>query len=449
MPRLLRMPEVAANAVEAVLQEWKVEENAAFSSADVLATVETEKAVVDVEADAEGVLLKTLVPNGAQVEVGAPIALLADASEQVGDLDAVMQGLGVTANGAVVTPERREVPDLSGAEDGVPQPDEAPASVPAEVPAVSAVSAATRGGERTGERIFVSPLARRIAQERGLALGSIAGSGPRGRILRRDVDAASAGGIQGTVQPGVAAGESAPAATPSRATTSSEGQGFTDVPHSRMRRAIATRLSESKQTVPHFYVRATVQVDELLAVRAQLNDAGDLRVSVTDLLVKAVARAHVLVPAMNVVWTEGAVRAFSSVDVSLAVATDRGLVTPVLRGVQTMPVSAVVATARDLVARAKSGELRQDELEGGSVAVTNLGMFGTEEFAAIINPPQSAILAVGAARQEPVVRDGRLEVGTVMHLTLSVDHRPIDGVVAAQWMQALVGLLEHPVRILV
>ncbi len=424
MPRLLRMPEVAANAVEAVLQEWKVAENAAFASSDVLATVETEKAVVDVEADAGGVLLKTLVPNGASVQVGAPIALLADPSEHVDDVDAAMERLGVAATDAVVAPERREVADRSGAEDGAPQPDEVPAATPV---------AGERTGERTGERIFVSPLARRIAQERGLALTSIAGSGPRGRILRRDVDAASSPDAR---------------VVASRAGAVSPAPGFTDVPHSRMRRAIAARLSESKQSVPHFYLRATVQVDELLAVRAQLNDAGDLRVSLTDLLVKAVGRAHVLVPAMNVVWTEDAVRSFSSVDVALAVATDRGLVTPVLRGVEAMPVSAVAATARDLSARARAGELRQDELEGGTVAVTNLGMFGTEEFAAIINPPQSAILAVGATRQEPVVREGRLAVGTVMRLTLSVDHRPVDGVVAAQWMQALVGLLEHPVRIL-
>jgi pyruvate dehydrogenase E2 component (dihydrolipoamide acetyltransferase) len=436
MPRLLRMPEVAANAVEAVLQEWKVEENTPFSAADVLATVETEKAVVDVEADAEGVLLKTLVPNGAQVEIGAPIALIADAAEQVDDLDTVMERLGVTANGAVVTPQRREVPDLSGAEDGVPQPVETPAAVQPE----TSVSAASDDEVPAG-RIFVSPLARRIAQERGLALGAIAGTGPRGRILRRDVEAASAASAAATAR---AAAPTAPAG----ARADRPLMAYTDVPHSRMRRAIASRLGYSKQTVPHFYLRATVQVDELLAVRAQLNEAGEFRVSLTDLLVKAVARAHVLVPAMNVIWTDDAVRSFSSVDISLAVATERGLVTPVLRGVERMPVSVVAATARELVVRAKSGQLRQEELEGGTVSVTNLGMFGTEEFAAIINPPQAAILAVGATRQEPVVREGQLAVGTVMHLTLSVDHRPVDGVVAAEWMQALVALLEHPVRIL-
>jgi pyruvate dehydrogenase E2 component (dihydrolipoamide acetyltransferase) len=439
MPWLLRMPEVAANAVEAVLQEWQVEENATFSEADTLATVETEKAVVDVEAESDGVLLRTLVPNGAQVAVGAPIALLGDAGDSAdGDLDAVMARLGVTANGAVVTPERREVPDLSGAEDGVDgtPAEEAEARTDPPVPV----------GGANGGRVFASPLARRLARDAGLDLAVLSGTGPRGRILRRDVEAVSSS-AEAAVRP-VAEQAASPAVPRPAVPQAAPVAGSTDVPHSRMRRAIATRLTQSKHTVPHFYLRATIRVDELLRVRAQLNDSAPVRISLNDLVVKAAARAHALVPAMNVIWTEDAVRSFSSVDIALAVATDGGLLTPVVRGVDGMSVSTLARTTRDLADRAKAGRLRQEELEGGSMSVTNLGKFGTEEFAAIINPPQSAILAVGAVRQEPVVEDGGLAVGAVMRVTLSVDHRPVDGVVAAEWMRVFVSLMEQPVQIL-
>jgi pyruvate dehydrogenase E2 component (dihydrolipoamide acetyltransferase) len=215
-----------------------------------------------------------------------------------------------------------------------------------------------------------------------------------------------------------------------------------------MRRAVAARLTESKATAPHFYLRGSARVDALLRLRADLNDGAAQKVSVNDLLVKAVAKAHQAVPEMNVVWTGEAIRSFTSVDVAVAVATDNGLVTPVVRGVDGLPVSALASVTRDFAARAREGRLQQAELEGGSITVSNLGMYGVEEFAAIINPPQAAILAVGAARQEPVVTDGRLEAATVLRMTLSVDHRPVDGAIAARWMAALVDLLERPVRIL-
>jgi pyruvate dehydrogenase E2 component (dihydrolipoamide acetyltransferase) len=214
-----------------------------------------------------------------------------------------------------------------------------------------------------------------------------------------------------------------------------------------MRAAIASRLTESKQTVPHFYLRGTAHAGRLLKLRRRLNE-GPARISVNDLVVKAAARAHVLVPAMNVIWTPDAVRSFSSVDVSVAIATERGLVTPVLRSAERLSVSSVATAVRDFAERAKTGRLRQDELEGGAFSVTNLGMFGTEDFGAIINPPQSAILAVGAVREEPIARNGRLKAGTVMRVTLSVDHRPIDGTVAAEWMRAFLSLIEDPVQIL-
>jgi pyruvate dehydrogenase E2 component (dihydrolipoamide acetyltransferase) len=215
-----------------------------------------------------------------------------------------------------------------------------------------------------------------------------------------------------------------------------------------MRAAIAARLTESKRVTPHFYLRGTANAGRLLDLRRELND-GPGKVSVNDLVLGAAARAHVLVPAMNVIWTPDAVRTFSTVDVSVAIATPRGLVTPVLRSAEQLTISTVAATVRDFAERAETGRLRQDELEGGTFTVTNLGMYGTEEFAAIINPPQSAILAVGAVHDEPVVRDGELRAGSVMRVTLSVDHRPIDGTTAAEWMRAFLSLIEHPARILI
>jgi pyruvate dehydrogenase E2 component (dihydrolipoamide acetyltransferase) len=461
MASLLRMPEVAANAVEAVLQEWLVEENASFSAAAALATIETDKAVVDIESETDGVLLKRLVPNGTKVEVGAPIALIGEPAEQVGDLDEAMSRLGVTASGAEVSPDRDPGVQLSGGEDGVPQPEE-PAAVtdkPSTVPEANGGTPAddTADGSPAvprGTRIFSSPLARRLAGEAGLDVATLQGTGPRGRILRRDVEAALAATPAPTASPTETPTGPTPSALPPPAAATALQQGaatdagFTDVPHTRMRRAIAARLGLSKQTVPHFYVRATLDVDELLRLRARLNDGSPVKISVNDLVVKAAAAAHLLVPEMNAVWTEDAVRRYERVDIAVAVATDGGLLTPVVRGVDTLTVSALAARTRDVAERAKSGRLRQDELEGGTLSVTNLGMVGTEEFAAIINPPQAAILAVGAARQEPVVRDGALAVGTVMRVTLSVDHRPVDGVVAARWMQAFTDLVQNPVRIL-
>jgi len=402
MARLLRMPEVAANSVEAVLSAWPVPENTPFRSKDAIATIETEKAVLDVPADADGVILKTLVPAGAVVEVGAPIALLGEPGERVDDLSALLVNLGVSS--------------------------EATVSTSADVPG------------RREPRILSSPLARRLANEAGLAMADIIGTGPGGRIVRRDIEQAAlanSGNPSATTSATTSQDNSAPAAT------------YDAVAHTRMRRAIATRLTQSTRDAPHFFLRGTARVDKLLKLRARLNDSGTVSVTVNDLVVTAAARAHVLVPAMNVIWTPDAVRLFSGVDISVAVATDGGLVTPVLRRVDQMTLSTVAEATRDLVGRARSGRLQQEDLEGGTLTVTNLGMFGTESFAAIINPPQSAILAVGAALEKPVATKGRLKVGTVMRFTLSVDHRPIDGATAAQWMAAFTSLLEEPVRILV
>jgi pyruvate dehydrogenase E2 component (dihydrolipoamide acetyltransferase) len=272
-----------------------------------------------------------------------------------------------------------------------------------------------------GGRIFASPLARRLATEAGLALEELVGTGPNGRIRRRDVEAAAAG-----LGPSPTTGE----AEHGQAAPSSE------------------RVATTSGTAPHLCLRETVRVDDLLAVRAQLNELASSKVSVNDLLIKAASQAHVRTPAMNVIRTPGALRSFSGVDVSVSVATDHGLVAPVLRGVEQMPVSRVSSTVADLVERARCGRLHEGELEGGTLTVSNLGMFGVEEFAAITDPPRSAILAVGAARQAPVVHDGALIVGTTMRVALAVDHRAIDGVVAAEWMHSFKSLLERPLSIL-
>ena len=229
----------------------------------------------------------------------------------------------------------------------------------------------------------------------------------------------------------------------------SQPAASTAVPHSRVRRAIASRMTESKQTVPHFYVTGSARADKLVQLRAELNDGpGAARISVNDLVIKAVARAHQLVPAMNVIWTPDALLCYEGVDVGVAIASERGLVTPVLRSVERAAVSAIAAATRDLADRAAAGRLQQRELEGGTTCVSNLGMYGVEQFSAIINPPQSSILAVGAVHDAPVVEQGELRVGSVLRVTLSADHRAVDGTTAAEWMRAFVALIEHPVQIL-
>lgn len=432
MPELLRMPEISASTTEATLSQWPVSENTPFSAKDVIATVETDKALVDVEAEADGVILRTLVAEGTQVPVGTAIALLGQPGEDLADLDATLASLGIGTPAA-----------------GVAQASDTAPPAPA-TPAAPAVNGT--------DRRFASPIARRLATEAGLLLTDIDGSGPGGRIVRRDVEAAITNRVAlEEVAPAedTAPGDTAPMPAPVQApvrepvpVTTQGGQPWTDEPLSRMRKGIAARLSASKSTAPHFYLRGSARVDRLLALRTEINEGSDIRISVNDLVVKAVARAHRLVPAMNVIWTGDAIRSFAGVDVAVAVATPGGLVTPVVRDVDHTSVTAVARTMKDFIERAKTARLQQHELEGGAVTVTNLGMYGTDEFAAILNPPQSAILAVGAATSQPVVVDGGLEVGTVMRVTLSVDHRPVDGATAADWMRTFIGLLEAPVRIL-
>jgi pyruvate dehydrogenase E2 component (dihydrolipoyllysine-residue acetyltransferase) len=440
MPRLLRMPEVAANTTEAILIGWPVPVDGAFKARDAIATVETAKAVVDVEADSDGVLVATLAAEGAEVPIGAPIALLADPGERVPDVAAALAALGVTEPAAAPNAAEAAVAPNAAEAAGAPGTAEA-AGADARTAAPSiAVTPGIAGSSRT----FASPLARRLAREAGLVLADLTGTGPHERIVRRDVEAAIAR------RNGHHAPELIRTAAAQVAVSAGEAsESYVDTPHSRIRRAIATRLTESKLTAPHFYLRAVVRAEALTQLRTDVNASGRYRISLTDLIVKAVACAHQRVPAMNVIWLPEAIRTFSNVDVAVAVATESGLVTPVLRSVNTLSVSAIANGMGDLVERARRGALTQPELEGGSITVTNLGMYDVAEFAAIINPPQAAILAVGAVRDEPIVDGGQLTAARVMHVTLSVDHRPVDGVVAAQWMKALVDVLQHPLELLI
>lgn len=421
MPELLRMPEVAAGATHAVLSSWTVPEGDDFATSTVIAIIETDKAIVDFEAEADGRILRALVPEGAEVAIGDPIALIGAPGESVDDIDAVLAALG----GAQAPSGEAATQAPAAAESPAAVTPTAPAGPPA--PEVASGEGAIR--------LFASPIARRLAKERGIDLSTVRGTGPNGRIRRRDLDQVIA---------------PAPAAAPPAPTAAVPGSpaGFVDVPHTRLRKAIASRLTQSVTTAPHFYLRGSARVDRLMALRSELNAGEDVRISVNDLVIKAVAATHMRVPAANVIWTDDALRMFGSVDIAVAIATDTGLVTPVLRGVESMSITQIAVATKDFAARARSGALRQNELEGGSTSVTNLGMFGTEDFSAIINPPHSSILAVGAARQEAVVDDGVLAVGIVMHVTLSVDHRPIDGAVAAEWMRAFIGLIEQPAKIL-
>ncbi|MFF3785272.1 2-oxo acid dehydrogenase subunit E2 [Streptomyces sp. NPDC001933] len=432
MAELFRMPAVAADAATAVLSAWQVAEGASFTKDDALVSIETDKAEVDVSAERDGVLLKALYEAGVEIEVGDPIAVLGTLGEQTGDIDALLAelGVGVAAPGEARQAVRRDVP-----EEPVAQPAAAPAS----------------GGPDRGGRIFSSPLARRLAREAGVGIETLTGTGPGGRVVRRDVEAAVAARRSQATQPPATPAPPAAAPVPQAAAPASPaGTGdHEDIPHTRMRRAIARRLTESKQHTPHFYLRATCAVDELLALRQRINAVSPVKVSVNDLLIKAVATAHTQVPEMNAVWQPEAVRRFRSVDVSVAIATETGLVTPVLRGIENLSVSAIATRTRAFAEQARSGALRPADLEGGSITVSNLGMYGVEEFAAIINPPQAAILAIGAARDEAVVRDGAVTAEKVLGVVLSVDHRPVDGAVAARWLAAFTEAVQDPVRLVV
>ncbi|MFM2720174.1 2-oxo acid dehydrogenase subunit E2 [Microbacterium mcarthurae (nom. nud.)] len=455
MARYLRMPGVSADSDAAALEFWTVEKGDSVSAGDTVASVETEKAVVDIEIDEDAVIYALVAESGSMVPVGDPIAVLIAPGEDPAEAEELLAQLGGAAS-------------LSASEDAAPDPAAssgsasappaalaaedmaAPASPPADAApelVTEEVSAATND---TGGRIFASPLARRVAADKGVDLATVTGSGPRGRIVRADVEAAAA-----APAPAADAPAASSPATPAAGTTTAPAApvaapaGGTATPHTKLRRLIANRLQESKRTAPHFYLTRHLRVDALLALRAQINAQATVRVSVNDFFVKAAARALVDVPEMNVIWTDDAVVGYDTADVSVAVASERGLVTPTFRSVESMSLTVLSSSIKDAVARANEGRLQQSELEGGTLSISNLGMFGVDEFAAIINPPQAAILAIGAATARPVVgAGGELEAATVVTVTLSVDHRPVDGAIAARWLDRLAALIESPLTIL-
>ncbi|CAM3629064.1 2-oxo acid dehydrogenase subunit E2 [Mycobacterium frederiksbergense] len=401
MPTVVRMPEVLANSGEAVIQTWLVSVGQEIAIGDPIAEIETEKAVVEYAAEVEGIIAQLVAEQGATIAVGEPIAV-------------------VTAPG-----ETADAVDISARD---------PESAAPVIEKI--VDIAESAPQANGHRLFATPLVRKIALEKGIDLTTVTGTGPAGRIVRRDLDRLPA---------------PEPVAVPAPAVTTEPRQrdGFTDIPLTGMRTAIARRLTESKTTVPHFYVSADCRVDALLELRRNVNAAAPAKVSVNDFILKAVAAALVEVPESNSIWHGDSIRRFDGADIAVAVAVDGGLLTPVLRGVDRLPISSVAAQVADLAARARAGRIKQQELEGGSFSVSNLGMYGVEAFSAILNPPHSGILAVGGASQRPVVIDGELAVGTVISVTLSADHRVIDGAVAAQWMAAFTRRIENPLTILI
>jgi pyruvate dehydrogenase E2 component (dihydrolipoamide acetyltransferase) len=408
---MVRMPEVLANATEAVIQTWLVSAGQEIAIGDPIAEIETDKAVVEYAAEVAGIVGKLLAEPGTTIVVGEPIAVVLAPGETEADIDAAA-------------------------------PDDVDES-PTPEPELVAVGAAAPAAATNGRRLFATPLVRKLARERGIELESVTGTGPGGRIVRRDLERLP------VAEPAPAEPTPAPQPVHTPAAAASRASGFTDVPLTPMRRAIARRLTESKSTVPHFYVTADCRVDELIALRRKVNEAATVKVSLNDFVLKAVAGALVEVPDANAIWNGDSIRRYEGVDIAVAVAVDGGLLTPVLRDVHTASLSAVATQTADLARRAREGRLQQRELEGGSFSVSNLGMFGVTEFSAILNPPQSGILAVGGAAQRPVVVDGELSVGTVMTVTLSADHRVVDGAVAATWMAAFVRRVENPLTVLI
>ena len=411
------MPALSPTMTEGALARWLKAEGEPVRSGDVLAEIETDKATMEMEAADDGILGRILVPGGTQgVKVNQPIALLLEEGEDASALEK-----------APTAKPHPPAPSPAGrGGDGAPS---------SPLPAGEG-----RGGEAPTDRIFASPLARRLAKESSLDLTAIRGSGPHGRIVKVDVERARQAPRPETPKP---------APTEARLTLPSVGPAYTEVANSTMRKTIARRLSEAKREVPHFYLTIDCGIDALLALRADLNAKSDqYKLSVNDFVVRAAALALRKVPAANASWGEAATRLFSEVDISVAVATPNGLITPVIHDADHKGLAAISSEMKELAKRARDGKLKPEEYQGGGFSISNLGMYGIREFAAIINPPQGCILAVGAGEQRPVVKDGALAIATVMTCTLSVDHRVVDGAVGAEFLAAFKKLVEDPLTML-
>jgi pyruvate dehydrogenase E2 component (dihydrolipoamide acetyltransferase) len=444
MPINILMPALSPTMTEGTLAKWLVKEGDAITSGDVIAEIETDKATMEVESIDEGTVGKLFVAEGAEgVPVNQVIAVLLEEGEDASAID----------DSVVAAPA---APPAEAAPAAASAPEPAPAA-----PAAPAPAAAPAAPARVdGARVFASPLARRMAIQAGLDIARVNGTGPHGRVVKRDIEAALAGAPLAEAAPAAAAAPP-PAAAPAPAPAGPGAQQMADLlgmayrlePANNMRKTIARRLSEAKQTVPHFYLTVDCELDALLGLRKELNASGEksgaYKLSVNDFVIRAVALALKQVPEANASWDEaGAILYYDKADISVAVATPNGLITPVIKDAGAKGLAAISGEMKDLAGRARDGKLTPEEYQGGGFSISNLGMFGIKDFAAIINPPQGCILAVGAGEQRPVVKDGALAVATVMSCTLSVDHRVVDGAVGAQFLAAFKRLIEEPLTML-
>ena len=453
MPINITMPALSPTMEEGNLSKWLVKEGDKVKSGDVIAEIETDKATMEVEAVDEGTVAKLVVAAGTEgVKVNALIAVLAADGE---DVSAAASGAGSAA----------PAPKADGA--AAPKAEAAPApaqSTPAAAPVTAAAPASVSSD---GSRTFSSPLARRLAKEAGIDLSAVAGSGPHGRVVKSDIEAAVAGGgAKAAAAPVSAAAPQAAAPAPAAAAPKGASEeavlklfepgSYELVPHDGMRKTIARRLVESKQTIPHFYVSVDCELDALLALRAQLNDAAPrkdnapaYKLSVNDMVIKAMALALRDVPDANVSWTDSNMVKHKHADVGVAVSIPGGLITPIIRKAEEKTLSTISNEMRDLGKRAKDRKLKPEEYQGGTSSVSNMGMMGVKNFAAVVNPPHATILAVGAGEQRVVVRKGEMAIATVMSVTLSTDHRCVDGALGAELLQAFKGYIENPMGMLV
>ncbi|GLR58833.1 pyruvate dehydrogenase complex dihydrolipoamide acetyltransferase [Rhizobium leguminosarum] len=453
MPINITMPALSPTMEEGNLSKWLVKEGDKVKSGDVIAEIETDKATMEVEAVDEGTVAKLVVAAGTEgVKVNALIAVLAADGE---DVSAAASGAGSAA----------PAPKADGA--AAPKAEAAPApaqSTPAAAPVTAAAPASVSSD---GSRTFSSPLARRLAKEAGIDLSAVAGSGPHGRVVKSDIEAAVAGGgAKAAAAPVSAAAPQAAAPAPAAAAPKGASEeavlklfepgSYELVPHDGMRKTIARRLVESKQTIPHFYVSVDCELDALLALRAQLNDAAPrkdnapaYKLSVNDMVIKAMALALRDVPDANVSWTDSNMVKHKHADVGVAVSIPGGLITPIIRKAEEKTLSTISNEMRDLGKRAKDRKLKPEEYQGGTSSVSNMGMMGVKNFAAVVNPPHATILAVGAGEQRVVVKKGEMTIATVMSVTLSTDHRCVDGALGAELLQAFKGYIENPMGMLV
>ncbi|MFN3890401.1 MAG: pyruvate dehydrogenase complex dihydrolipoamide acetyltransferase [Beijerinckiaceae bacterium] len=447
MPIKILMPALSPTMEKGNLARWLKKEGDAIKSGDVIAEIETDKATMEVEAVDEGVLAKIVVPEGSQdVKVNELIALIAGDGE---DAKAVASGARASAPPAAPAAAPKTGAAPAAAAPAAPSPAPAPVASPA--PAKSAAH---------GARVFASPLARRLAKEAGLDLSAIAGSGPHGRVVERDVKAAIAGG-GAKKAPAPQAASSGPALAPGMSDETIkklfEPGTYEEVPHDSMRKVIAKRLVEAKQTIPHFYLTVDCKLDALLAAREAINAAAPknkdkqpaYKISVNDFVIKAFAMALQRVPEANVTYTENTMLKHRHSDVAVAVSIPGGLITPVVRKAETKGLAAISNEMKDLATRARARKLQPQEYQGGSTAVSNLGMFGIKNFQAVINPPHATILAVGAGEERVIVEKGQMKVATMMSVTLSTDHRAVDGALGAELIAAFKDLIENPVGMLV